>query len=414
MGKDFIPYLNEHFVIFDGAMGTMLQQKKAGIDRCPEELNIVDPDVIVSIHKAYKNAGSDVIETNTFGANALKLARWGLSARADDINTAAVKLARDVMGDDGWVAVSVGPTGHLMRPFGDLSFDDAYNAFKSQILAAASAGADIICIETMSDINEARAAILAAKENTDLPITATMTFEANGRTLMGNDAASAVLALESAGADVVGVNCSGGVEVAYEAIKQMADYSSVPLMVQPNAGMPHDQDGITVYPLGPEEMLRWMDDFAKAGAAVLGGCCGTTPEHIKLLADKLKGRKRSPAVNPKMVTNIISSGSKSVDVSRIESLREINVACDDPASSAMNAVSEAADAIVLDFTAWDGSEGDVYELLNDITSLCRVPLIFKNARYNILAWLLRYYGGVAGVIGDADRALVNRYKAVIM
>ncbi|MBZ4666496.1 homocysteine S-methyltransferase family protein [Mahella sp.] len=413
MRKDFLPYLNEHFVIFDGAMGTMLQQKKAGVDKCPEELNIVDPDVIVSIHKAYKNAGSDVIETNTFGANALKLARWGLSAQADDINAAAAKLARDVMGDDGWVAVSVGPTGHLMRPFGDLSFDDAYNAFKSQILAATSAGADIICIETMSDINEARAAILAAKENAKLPITATMTFEANGRTLMGNDAVGAALALASAGADVVGINCSGGVEVAYEAIKQMADYSPVPLMAQPNAGMPYDQDGVAVYPLGPEEMLQWMNDFAEAGVAVLGGCCGTTPEHIKLLADKFKGRKRSSGVVPKM-TNIISSGSKSVDVSRIESLYEINVAYDDPVSSVMNAVSEPADAIALDFTAWNGSESNVYDLLNEITSLCRVPLIFKNARYNVLAMLLRYYGGVAGIIGDADRALVDRYKAVIM
>jgi len=410
---NFIDYLNDHFVVFDGAMGTMLQQLKPNnVDRCPEILSIEDPEIISYIHKAYKEAGSDVIETDTFGANELKLAKWGLTGRAPDINAAAVKLAKEVMGDGGLVALSVGPTGHLMQPFGDISFDDAYDVFKEQIEAGAAAGADMVCIETMSDINEARAAILAAKESVGLPIAATMTFETNGRTLMGNSPASVALILSAAGADVVGVNCSGGVETAYKAIEEMIPYSRVPLMAQPNAGMPREEGGKTVYPIGPEEMLTWMRRFADIGVAVLGGCCGTTPAHIELIAREFKGKLRKP--HSTLLKRAISSNSNAVELDKLKNLRFVKVSSNDGASEVMEAAYELPDAIVLDFEPWSGNVKDVYNLIITITSMCRTPLIFKNAADDVLSALLKYYGGVAGVMGPANAALITKYGAVKM
>lgn len=413
MVKDFRQYLDEYFVVFDGAMGTMLQQSSAEPDKCPELLNIDNPSIVEGIHRAYKDAGSDVIETNTFGGNALKLSRWGLESKVREINMAAVYLAKNIMGDDGWVAASIGPTGHLMKPFGDLSFDEAYSVFKEQMMAAAAAGADILCVETMSDINEARAAILAGKENTDLPIVATMTFETNRRTLMGNHPASVALALSAAGADAVGVNCSGGIEVAYDVVEQMAGYNLVPLMAQPNAGIPYNENGRTVYPLKPEQMSQWMDKFVKAGVVILGGCCGTTPKHIELLAAAFKHQKRIAADFASI--RIISSGSKFVTADQLNSLHEIDaVPGMDIFNAVMDGMAENPDAVVLDFAHWRGTENDICDFLNEITSVCKAPLIFRNAADNVLGYLLRYYGGRAGVIGDNDHKLIDRYRAVLI
>lgn len=285
MNKDFI---TDGFLIFDGGMGTMLQANGLKMGELPESFNISHPEVILKIHEEYIEAGADVITTNTFGASRYKLGHSGLSVAG--VIGKALKIAREAAGEK-LVAQDIGPIGQLMEPYGTLSFQEAYDAFKEQVVAGASAGADMILIETMSDIYEARAAILAAKENSRLPVICTMTFQSDGRTLTGSDPLTMVNIISNLGVDALGINCSLGPREIMPLVSRILSYSTLPVIVQPNAGLPAIVDGRTVYDIGPEDFGRCMADMAGMGAVILGGCCGTTPGHIREVRRSIAGLK---------------------------------------------------------------------------------------------------------------------------
>jgi len=269
--------------VFDGAMGTMLHQAGLKPGQCPELWNIEEPAKITAIHRQYVTAGATIIETNTFGANRIKLSHYGLESKVAALNTAAVTTAREAAGIQTKVAGSVGPTGKFIAPLGDLSFDSAYEVFYEQISALDQAGIDYIIIETIIDIQEMRAALLAAKAATRKPIICQLSFQADGRTVTGTDPRTAAITLESLGANVIGANCSLGPAQLLPVIETLAQNCSIPLSVQPNAGMPQLVDGQTIFPMTAAEMANWIPRLVAAGATYIGGCCGTTPAHIKAI-----------------------------------------------------------------------------------------------------------------------------------
>ncbi len=279
----------EEFLVFDGAMGTQLQARGLAAGELPELLCLTNPDEITQIHEAYVAAGADVATTNTFGANAAKL---GDAATVDEIFSAAVHCAR--ASGARYVAADIGPTGQLLEPMGTLPFDDAYDLFAEQVRAAAAAGADLIVIETMADLAEAKAALLAARENSDLPVFVTMTFDEDGRTFLGTTPEVAALTLSSLHADAVGINCSLGPTGLAPLVERMLPWASCPVMVQANAGLPRVEDGVTVYDVGPEEYCQAVEKMLDAGVTIVGGCCGTTPDYIAGERALLAGRTPAP------------------------------------------------------------------------------------------------------------------------
>ncbi len=270
--------------IFDGAMGTMLQNAGLAVGACPEAMNLETPDVVTSIHRQYIEHGATIIETNTFGANRIKLLHYGLQNQVSIICQKAVEAAKAACLPETRIAGSIGPTGKLLHPLGDLSFDEAYNVFCEQIRALDAAGVDLLLIETIIDIQEMRAALLAAKDSSSKPVICQLSFGADGRTVTGTDPESAAILLTAMGADVLGANCSLGPEQLLPVVEKLARSTHLPISVQPNAGMPHLVNGETVFPMSPEEMAHWAPKLVAAGASYLGGCCGTTPAHIRALS----------------------------------------------------------------------------------------------------------------------------------
>ena len=270
--------------IFDGALGTMLQAGGLQPGACPELMNIEKPDIVRGIHEAYIRAGATIIETNTFGASTLKLAHYGLADRMAELNAAAVRIAKEAAGSHAKVAGSIGPTGRFIEPLGDLPFDEAYSVFFTQAKALAEAGADYLIIETCIDLQEMRAALLAAKDACALPVICQLSYSEDGRTVTGTDPQSAAVTLEAMGASIIGVNCSLGPEQLVPIVRTLAENCRVPISVLPNAGMPYLEDGETKFPMGPDDFGAWGPKLAAAGATYIGGCCGTTPEHIRALA----------------------------------------------------------------------------------------------------------------------------------
>ncbi|MBR5259144.1 MAG: homocysteine S-methyltransferase family protein, partial [Eggerthellaceae bacterium] len=274
------------FLLFDGAFGTMMQ--RAGLTLAgenPDLLNLTNPQAITAIHRAYVEAGAQVATTNTFGANVRKLEG---AATVAEVYKAAADAAR--ASGARYVAGDIGPTGALLEPMGTLPFEEAYAIFAEQARAAQDAGCDLIVVETMSDLREAKAAVLAARAETDLPIFATMTFGEDGRTFLGTTPAIAAMTLSSLDVSAVGMNCSLGPDELASLVEEMAPYLRCPLMVQPNAGLPRVEDGQTVYDVTPAEFAVSMEHILNAGAVVVGGCCGTDPSFIEALAELLADR----------------------------------------------------------------------------------------------------------------------------
>ena len=294
-------------LFFDGAMGTMLQKNGLKTGELPENMNITHPEVLLKIHKEYLDAGCNIVTTNTFGANGLKF------KNVEEIITSAVSLAKKSIENierDCYVALDVGPLGKLLKPYGDLEFETAYELFKEQVIAGENAGADLILIETMGDLYEIKAAVLAAKENTELPILVSMIFDEKGILLTGADIKTAVITLEALGVDGIGMNCGLGPDQMLELLKEMKKYSSTPIFIQPNAGLPVSVNGVTTYNVTPEEFAQKQLEIAKNGACALGGCCGTTPEHIKAMIELCKNEKVEK-INKKDFT-AVTSYSKTV------------------------------------------------------------------------------------------------------
>lgn len=287
---------------FDGGMGTMLQAAGLKAGQLPETLNITNKDMILAVHRAYADAGCEYITANTFGANCLKFENY------DEIIKAGIELAKSV---GKKVLLDIGPTGKLLKPMGELAFDDAIDIFAKTVIAGKD-GADAVLIETMSDTYEIKAAVLAAKENCDLPIIVTMIFDEKGRLLTGADIKTAVTMLEGLGVDVIGLNCGLGPKQMIEYVKELRKWTSLPIAVQPNAGLPVSVNGKTVFNVEPAEFAQDMKEIAKLGVSYLGGCCGTTPEHIRQMIALCKD---IPANVPESKNYcLVSSYSETVDL----------------------------------------------------------------------------------------------------
>ncbi|HPD77184.1 MAG TPA: homocysteine S-methyltransferase family protein [Spirochaetota bacterium] len=307
--NDFLKLISSKIVILDGATGTELVKRGMPAGVCPELWCMENPAAIQDVQRSYINAGSDIIYAPTFGANRCKLEEFGLGHRVYEINKTLALLSKECA-KDSFVFGDLAPTGRFIEPFGELPFEEAVSVYKEQVSALIDGGVDGFVIETMMDIQEARAALIAVKESCDLPVMVTMTFEKDGRTLNGTDPVSALITLQFLGADAVGCNCSTGPADMLSVIREMNNVARVPLLAKPNAGMPKLKDGVTVFDMGAVEFASYADDFIKAGANILGGCCGTTPDHIFELAKNLNGKighgKR------KMGLSALSSARKSV------------------------------------------------------------------------------------------------------
>ena len=300
--------------IFDGAMGTMLQEGGLKAGACPELMNVDKPDVVKKIHRAYIDAGANIIETNTFGASSIKLAHYGIENCMRELNFAAVKIAKEAANSQAEVAGSIGPTGKFIYPLGDLDFEDAYKIFSEQAKALADAGADYLIVETCIDIQEMRAALLAAHDVCNLPVICQLSYGEDGRTVTGTDAKTAAVILDAMGASVIGVNCSLGPAQLLPVVKILAGNSRVPISVQPNAGMPYLENGVTKFPMDAKTFGSYATKLAEAGATFIGGCCGTTPAHIKALADNLKNFSAGEKISSRRLT--LASRSKTVTIDK--------------------------------------------------------------------------------------------------
>ena len=422
-----------NFLLFDGAMGTMLH--KYGIQRgeLPESYNVLHPDIIEKIHKEYLAAGSDVITTNTFGANKYKLKNTPYTV--EQIVGNAVKIARKVAGDK-LVALDIGPIGQLMEPLGTLSFESAYEVFAQQIKIGASCGADIILIETMSDIYEARAAILAAKENSTLPVICTMSYQDDGRTLTGTDPITMVNVLQGLGIDALGVNCSLGPNEMLPIITEILKYSSIPVIVQPNAGLPKLSGGEAVYDVDAHEFAEYAKIMTEMGVSILGGCCGTTSNHIKAIRDVIRDLspvkrdvKRITAVSSPSLTVVLGEEVKIIG-ERInptgkkklkEALKNNNL--DYILTEAINQRDAGAHILDVNVGLPEIDEQEVMiRVVKELQSIINLPLQIDSVRPDVIESAVRIYNGkplINSVNGkyeimDSIFPIVKKYGACVI
>lgn len=407
----FINDLKNKIMVFDGSMGVMLQRNGLEKGSCPEEWNLIRPEVVKEIYKAYVEAGSDIIQSNTFQSNSIRLGEYGLKDRHYEINYQAVRLAKEVSNGKCYVAASIGPLGKLLEPFGELTFEQAYNTFKAQVIAVADGGADIISFETFTDVSELRIALLAAKENCNLPVICSVSYEKNGRTLMGTEPELCAIILHSMGADLIGTNCSFGAEYM---VKVAESYSKtgLPFSVKPNAGLPLIVDGKQVYNETPEDFVKYVPDFIRHGARLLGGCCGTSPEYIALMAKTVKG---SEGVSYRPDVDYITSTSRRIAFEKLKSseagiidtaglTRELKKELlsgntEAVADIAMDLLDEDCDIVIID-AGVDGQ--DDVQLLSEIVKAAQVylkqPFILKSDSADALDAALRIYRGRAGIL----------------
>ncbi|MFV1951635.1 MAG: homocysteine S-methyltransferase family protein [Nitrospinota bacterium] len=312
MNKNLLNRLESEVLILDGAMGTMFQLRGMKPGACPEELNLSDPGLVKEVHGEYVRAGVDIILANTFCGNRGKLGEYGLDKKVHEINFKGVKIAREAADGRCFVGGSIGPLGSFIEPHGDMTFDEAYDIYKEQISACVDGGADFLAFETFSDIMAIKAAIIAAGDVTDIPKFAMMTFQDDLRTVTGVEPESACVTLESLGADVVGVNCGLGPEGLLEIAKRMGKVSGKMLVFQPNAGLPQLKGNETFYPATPRNISEYAKRFVREGVNVFGGCCGTTPDHMKAIVREIKGLKPIKRRPPRVT--LISSTRKVVSI----------------------------------------------------------------------------------------------------
>lgn len=286
--EEFRKYIRENIVILDGATGTNLMAAGMPVGVCPEEWVMEHPQVILDLQKAYVDNGTNIVYAPTFTGNRIKLLEYGLQEKINEINTTLVGLSKQAVGDRALVAADMTMTGRQLFPLGDLMFEELLEVYKEQARILDAAGADVFVVETMMSLQECRAAVLAIKEVSDLPIMVTLTYNEDGRTLFGTPPETAVVVLQSLGVDAIGVNCSTGPAEMIALVEKMAEYSTVPLIAKPNAGLPELEDGKTVYKMTPDMFADAMRGLVEAGASIVGGCCGTTPEHIRALTEAVK------------------------------------------------------------------------------------------------------------------------------
>ena len=422
---------SNEFVILDGAMGTVLQQRGIELGDIPELLGITKPEMLVDIHRQYVEAGAQIIYTNTLGANRHKLEGSGYSVR--EVIFAAVKNAKEAAGNKALVALDVGSTGQLLEPSGSLTFDEAYDIYKEQLIAGEEAGADLVIFETMTDLLEIKAGILAAKENTRLPIMATMTFEQNMRTFTGCSVSEMALTLQGLGVDALGTNCSLGPKELVGIADALAEWVSVPIIIKPNAGLPDPETN--TYNVTPDEFAEYMSVYAEKGVKLFGGCCGTNPEYIRALRDMLSTRKYKK--NTPMITSAVCSSTRTVtiDCPRIigerinptgkklfkEALKAGNV--DYILGQALEQVNAGADILDVNVGLPDIDEkAMMVRVLKAIQSVTDLPLQIDSTIPEVLEAALRVYCGkpIVNSVNGEEKSLetilpiVKKYGAAVV
>jgi len=432
--KPIIEALRNGFLFLDGANGTQLHLHDLPKSIHPEQYNLTHPETIVAVHKGYLNAGANAVSAFTFGAYSHKM------DNVAEVIAAAMANARKAITDSGrtdcFIGMDLGPTGKLLEPVGDTPFDVVYNIFKETAMLGAKNGADFVLLETMLDSYECKAAILAVKENTDLPVFCSMTYEKNGRTLTGGTPLSSIVLLEALGADAIGVNCGAGPDFAAKIAAELVKHASVPVLVQPNAGLPIMVEGKEhpVFDLSPADYARDMTVIAQSGARLLGGCCGTTPAHIRALAAACAGLTPPPLVKKDAIR--ISTGGECL-------------LWDDAASAERGAISAENDNVLTALQENDMFEiadlaieckGDEVELLsvrlgadgvdeaavmknviNAIQQVAAIPMQIETDNLAALEIALRTINGVAAVkllsgdaaLAEGAKTLLARYGGVL-
>ena len=413
--KQFREMIESRVVVLDGATGTNLQKAGMPTGVCPEQWILEHPQALIDLQRTYVEAGTDIVYAPTFTASRIKLEEYGLADRLEEMNRALVALSREaVAGSGALVAGDLTMTGKQLAPIGDLPFETLVEVYKEQARVLADAGVDLFVVETMMSLQETRAALIAIREVCDLPVMASLTYESDGCTLYGTDAKTAMVVLQSLGADAVGLNCSTGPMEMVSAVEQMREVANIPVLAKPNAGLPQLEDGVTVYRMTPEEFATAGTALVEAGASIVGGCCGTTPAHIKALADAVKGmpapeiptEKKRLLATERSVLEIDLDGSFLVVGERINptgkkalqaELREgsLDLVC------RMAAEQEENGAAILDVNM--GMNGiDEKEMMlaaiEELTTASSLPLCLDSSNVEVLEAALRIYPG---------RALVN-------
>lgn len=428
---DFKKFLDsKEFILLDGAMGTLIQKSGVKYESVPETLNITHPDLIESFHKAYADAGSDIVYSNTFGANAYKLKDSGYSV--EQIIKSGISNAKNaVKGTDCLVALDIGPIGQLLEPAGSLSFDDAYEYFKEQIVAGNDA--DVIVFETMTDLYELKAAVLAAKENSSKPIIATMTFERNGRTFTGVSPAAQAVTLSGLGVDALGVNCSLGPDELEGVVSEISKYTDLPIVIKANAGLPDPNSN--EYDILPDKFAQCVASLLKYGVKIIGGCCGTTPEYIEEIKKVLEHEHYQP--QERCVDTTVCSASTAVEINSPRIIGErINPTGKKLFKQAL--VDNNIDYILTQALSQTGAGAEILDVnvghpeidekkmmvrvIKAIQSVCDAPLQIDSTKPDVLEAGLRYYNGkpIVNSVNGEEKSLsevlplVKKYGASVV
>jgi 5-methyltetrahydrofolate--homocysteine methyltransferase len=396
-------------VILDGATGTQMQAAGMPAGACPEIWVLDHPDVLCQMQEAYMDAGASIIYAFTFGANRIKLAGHSQSngqVRQLNEHLAALSIqTRDAYirshpGQTVLIAGDLAPTGRFLRPAGDLAFDDLVDIYHEQVIGQLAAGVDLFVVETMMDLAQTRAALLAVRQACDMPVMVSMTVAENGRTLSGNTPLASLVTLAALGADAFGLNCSFGPETLSDLILPLLAVSPIPLLIKPNAGLPQLIGGATVFPMDAADFAAAMKPLADAGIALLGGCCGTGPAHIAALNTAIKSSARHiTAPQASDCGRWICSSRICVEWDSQAVLPVVPAAdLDELIDLAMDAVDEQPPAVILNFSSFpQGQAGQLPELLQELQMMLPVPLVFRCDQPEVLTVLLRYYHGRAGV-----------------
>ena len=414
----FKDYLREGIMVLDGAFGTELVKRGMPKGVCPEHWVIENPESIIDIQREYVKAGSDAVFSCTLGATRLKLDEYGLGDKVVEMNRKLVQLSREAVGPDKFVAGDISTTGHFVKPFGDMPFEQAVDIYKEQVKGLLEGGVDFFVIETMIDIQETRAALLAVKESCDLPVCVCMTFDEEGRTLTGTDPVTAVITLQSLGADAVGCNCSTGPQTMLKVIEKMKPHARVPIIAKPNAGLPKLIEGKTVFSMGPEEFGGYIKAFVDAGVNMIDGCCGTSPEYIRRIAGNITGMK--PVHYDVKPESAITSSRKTVHISFDNPVAIIGERINPTGKKKLQeelregktfevrrfaAEQVESGAVVLDVnTGMPGidEKETMVKLVELLSSLVETPLCIDSSSPEVIEAALRIYPG---------RALINSISA---
>ena len=429
----------QRIVFLDGATGSNLAKRGMPSGVCPEQWILENEDILIGLQQEYVDAGCDIVYAPTFGANRIKLAEYGLDDKLAEINTKLVQLSKKAVGNKALVAGDLTMTGKQLYPVGTMKFEELVDVYKEQIKVLSEAGCDLLVVETMMSLQETRAAVIAAKETCDLPVIATLSFEGDGKTLYGTDAVTAALVLEGLGVDAVGVNCSTGPEQMIKLVADMRRHITIPVIAKPNAGMPSlDENGKTIYAMSPEEFAKKSLALIEAGAGILGGCCGTTPEHIKALFElthtftRPEGRVREERVltsehktvlfgldDPFLVIGerINPTGKKALQAELREGKLDMVV------NFAVEQEEKGADILDINLGMGGIDENDMLiKTMYEVMGVSHLPLSIDSSKCEVVENALRLYPGRALVnsvsleAGKAEKLfpLIKKYGAMFI